>query len=247
MYPILFSIPGINYDVSSFGVLMLLGFFAAYHLTVREMPQRGIDPELGVPLLTILLVSGILGAKIYYAIDMLFRTGQPLAGSLFRSDGLTWYGGLSGGVAAAALASRLLGFELKAFLDAGAVAAAVGQSIGRVGCFLAGDDYGVVSDLPWAVRFPNGAPPAFDPVHPTQLYEVVWLLSIAWLLYSRRRVSPFLFGEYLMANGFGRVWIEFLRWQSTRSRQLADPAGRTRRRVAQSGPASGRRRTGATV
>jgi prolipoprotein diacylglyceryltransferase len=45
-------------------------------------------------------------------------------------------------------------------------------------------------------------------VHPTQLYEVAWLLPVAALLWSRRRKSPFLFGEYLAANGLGRIVIE---------------------------------------
>jgi phosphatidylglycerol:prolipoprotein diacylglycerol transferase len=77
-----------------------------------------------------------------------------------------------------------------------------------VGCFLVGDDYGVASDLPWAVAFPEGAPPALERVHPTQLYEVAWLLPVAALLWRRRHRSPFLFGEYLAANGLGRLVIE---------------------------------------
>lgn len=223
MHPILFTIPGLDYEVSSFGVMMLLGFLAAYHLTVREMPRRGIDPELGIPLLAMILVAGILGSKLYFTIDMLLREGQPWTFYFFRNDGLTWYGGLFGGVAAATFASRLFGFELKALLDAGAVGVAVGQALGRVGCFLAGDDYGVVTDLPWAVAFPHGAPPTLEAVHPTQLYEVAWLLPVAGLLHARRRASPFLFGEYLVANGFGRIWIEPLRVNPKVALGLTEP------------------------
>jgi phosphatidylglycerol:prolipoprotein diacylglycerol transferase len=74
-----------------------------------------------------------------------------------------------------------------------------------------GDDYGKASDLPWAVAFPEGAPPTFDTVHPTQIYEILWLMPIALLLWKRRDKSPFLFGEYIAANGLGRLVIENLR------------------------------------
>ncbi len=47
MYPILFTIPGINYEISSFGVMMSIGFLTAYWLTVKELPSKGIDPEVG--------------------------------------------------------------------------------------------------------------------------------------------------------------------------------------------------------
>ena len=92
---------------------------------------------------------------------------------------------------------------------------AIGQALGRVGCFLVGDDYGRASDLPWAIAFPRGLPPTTDPVHPTMLYEVAWLVPAAWLLWKRRGRSPFLLGEYLFWAGLGRLWIECLRTNPT--------------------------------
>ncbi|MCF6191934.1 MAG: prolipoprotein diacylglyceryl transferase, partial [Candidatus Hydrothermae bacterium] len=92
--------------------------------------------------------------------------------------------------------------------------------IGRIGCFLVGDDYGRPSDLPWALAFPKGAPPTVDPVtgevfrvHPTQLYETLTMLVIFAYLWRRRtRVSPpRLFGEYLVLAGLERFLVEFLR------------------------------------
>jgi phosphatidylglycerol:prolipoprotein diacylglycerol transferase len=194
VYPILFTIPGLDYPISTFGVMMALGFLAAYWLTVRELPSKGIDPELSSNLLLFVMLGGVLGAKLYFATDMMIREGGPWESYFFRRDGITWYGGLFGGIAAAAIACRVYGLEMRRLFEAGAVATAVGQAFGRVGCFLVGDDYGIPSDLPWAVAFPNGAPPVFATVHPTQLYEVAWLIPIAFLLYSRRNKSPFLFG-----------------------------------------------------
>jgi phosphatidylglycerol:prolipoprotein diacylglycerol transferase len=93
---------------------------------------------------------------------------------------------------------------------------AAGHAIGRIGCFLVGDDYGVPSTLPWAVAFPHGLPPTTVRVHPTQLYEAVVLLPVAWLLLRWRRQhrdDRFVLGAYLVLTGSTRFSIEFLRWR----------------------------------
>ena len=101
--------------------------------------------------------------------------------------------------------------------SAGAAAApglAAGHAIGRIGCFLVGDDYGRPSDLPWAVAFPEGRPPTSVPVHPTQLYEAAALVVIAWLLVRWRRHSVpdrVVFGRYLVLAGATRFAIEYIR------------------------------------
>jgi len=211
MHPILLTIPVLGSDVSSFGAMMMLGFLAAYFLTARELPRQQIDSNLGISLLIFIMLGGVFGAKIYYATDMAFRDGLPWSTYFFNRTGLTWYGGLLGGIGAAAMACRVYGLSFRRLLNAGAVATAVGQTFGRLGCFLAGDDYGTPSSLPWAVAFPLGSPPTRVPVHPTQLYEVAWLVPVAAVLYARRKKSSFLFGEYLAANGFGRLVIENFR------------------------------------
>jgi len=223
MYPTLFTIPGINYEISSFGVMMAIGFLTAYWFTVRELPGKGIDPEIGQSLLIWIMLGGVLGSKIYFATDMTFRTGDPWSSFFFRRDGITWYGGLMGGILGGVLCSRFHGISIRRVMESAAVGTAVGQSLGRVGCFLVGDDYGVASSLPWAVAFPNGAPPVDYPVHPTQLYEVAWLIPVAFVLYSRRSRSPFLFGEYLVANGLGRIAIETLRVNPRVALGLTEP------------------------
>ena len=124
---------------------------------------------------------------------------------------MTWYGGLMGGALLAIIGSRVHGVPIGTFAKNVAPGLAVGQAFGRVGCFLVGDDYGKVTDVPWGIAFPKGAPPTFDTVHPTQLYEVAWLLPVAGVLWLRRHKSPWLIGEYLMANGVGRIVIEHWR------------------------------------
>ena len=223
MHPILFVIPGTNYPISSFGVMMAMGFLAAYWLTVRELPGKGIDPELGSNLLIWVMLCGVFGAKLYFATDMSFRGQEGFWSYFFRRDGITWYGGLMGGMAGGAIASRIYKIKLRDLMNAAAYSVAIGQSFGRMGCFLVGDDYGEASNLPWAVAFPMGAPPVDYPVHPTQLYEIAWLLPVALVLYLRRNKSPFLFGEYLAANGFGRIFIEMLRLNPEVALGLTEP------------------------
>ena len=223
MYPVLFEIPFLGYPVSSFGVMLAAAFLVGAWITGIRMKEEGLDPELATTLMLWVMVGGILGSKLYFAVDVSLRTGIPFSQLLFARDGITWYGGLIVATLVGAVGCRYHGVPVKTFADCTAVAGAVGQSIGRLGCFLVGDDYGSPSDVPWAMAFPDGAPPTLARVHPTQLYEIAWLMPIAGFLWWRRKKSPFLFGEYLALNGLGRLWIEKLRINPAVGLGLTEP------------------------
>ncbi len=208
MYPELYRIPWIDYPISTFGVMMAVGFLVGSWITARRMAEEGLDPDLTWSIMIYIVLGGILGSKLYFAIDNSLRGEGPFFSLLLSRGGITWYGGLIGGVVLGSLGCRRHGVPVKTFADCAAAALAVGQALGRVGCFLVGDDYGRETDLPWGVAFPLGTPPTLAPVHPTQLYEIAWLLPVAGFLWWRRRRSPFLFGEYLALNGLGRLFIE---------------------------------------
>jgi phosphatidylglycerol:prolipoprotein diacylglycerol transferase len=90
----------------------------------------------------------------------------------------------------------------------------LGHLVGRIGCFMVGDDYGRPSDLPWAVAFPQGVPPTYVPVHPTQLYEALGLGVLGCFLFRWRRVhvsDDQVIGRYLLISGAMRFAIEFVR------------------------------------
>jgi len=211
MYPELYHFPGTGFSISTFGVMMALGFLVGYWLSVKRMVEEGIDPTPAPNILLWIMIGGVGGSKLYFAVDVWLRQGTPFFDLLFARAGITFYGGLMGGALAAVLACWKYGLSLRDLSAAVAPGLAVAQALGRVGCFLVGDDYGKVTDVPWAVTFPKGAPPTLDPVHPTQLYEVAWLLPVAGFLWWRRKRSPFLFGEYLILNGAGRIVIEHWR------------------------------------
>jgi phosphatidylglycerol:prolipoprotein diacylglycerol transferase len=211
MYPILFHLPFVGWPVSSFGVMMAIGFLVGYWIALPRMKEEGVDPEQGANLLIYIMVGGVLGAKLYYATDFWWREGVPFLDSLFSRGGLVFYGGLIGGGLGGYIGCRTLGVPAIPFANATAISLAVGQAIGRIGCFLVGDDYGRATDLPWGVAFPEGLPPVHHPVHPTMLYEAVWLTLVAALLWRRRKRSASVMGEYLVLNGIGRAVIEHWR------------------------------------
>lgn len=143
-----------------------------------------------------------------------FARTAPVADLLFSRAGLSWYGGLIGGVGAGLVALRVMRAPLVTTLAAAAPALAVGHMLGRVGCLLVGDDYGRPSRLPWAVAFPKGRPPTDVPVHPTQLYEALFLGWLTWLLIrEQRRGVPdrLILGHYMILAGVFRFILEFIR------------------------------------
>jgi phosphatidylglycerol:prolipoprotein diacylglycerol transferase len=221
MYPELFRIG--DFTVSTFGLMMAIAFLVGSWLTAVRFKEEGIDPDLATTLLVYVMLGGIAGSKLYFAVDVHLRTGLPFTDLLFARDGITWYGGLIAATLAGAVGGRIHGVPVKKGMDCVAVGAAVGQSLGRVGCFLVGDDYGKVTDLPWGMAFPKGAPPTLETVHPTQIYEILWLLPVAFFLWKRRKKSPFLFGEYLALNGLGRLFIEMLRVNSKVAFGMTEP------------------------
>lgn len=209
MYPILFEIFG--FPISSFGVMLAAAFLAGTWLTSKRMAEVGLDPDHATTMLIYAMVGGIGGAKLYFAVDVSMREGIPFTQLLLAREGITFYGGLLGGIAAVWIGTRIHGIPTNLFFNCVCLAGALGQALGRVGCFLVGDDYGRPTDVPWGVAFPQGAPPTLDRVHPTQLYEAAWLFALTVFLWRRRHRSPLLWGEYLVLAAIARFAVEFLR------------------------------------
>ena len=216
MFPVLFEIGG--FQVSTFGLMMAVAFLFGGELIARSFERFELKRELAWQLVTWCAIGGILGAKLWYVAEQLVRNpGEPAATFLLSRGGLTWYGGLLGGTIAGLLGGLRYRVPLRALVDLSAPTLAAGQAIGRIGCLLVGDDYGHETSVPWAVSFPEGLPPTVDAtgrvfsVHPTMVYETLWLGLAAVWLWRRRGRSPFLFGEYLMLAGLGRLWIELFR------------------------------------
>ena len=158
------------------------------------------------------MIGGLFGAKLLWVFEHLHE--EPFADLLLSRGGMSWFGGFAGGVLAGVLVMRWKRLPMITVLAAATPALAIGQAIGRVGCFLVGDDYGRPTSLPWGIAFPKGLPPTVVPVHPTQLYEAAALVPVAWLLVrwrKQRRADTFVLGAYLVLAGTIRFAIEFIR------------------------------------
>lgn len=209
MYPVLFSIGG--FEITSFGVLVAVGALVGVSMFRREIARSAL-PEQAVDGAIIGVLGGLSGAKLLWVVEHLGQ--EPFPALLFSRGGLSWFGGLVGGVGAALVYFLVKGYPLVRTIAAASPALAVGHAIGRIGCFLVGDDYGRPTDLPWGVAFPQGLPPTTQRVHPTQLYEALILTVLAVLLirWRRRGVSDHLvLGRYLVVAGVARFLIEFIR------------------------------------
>ncbi len=188
-----------DFAISPFGVMLVAAFFAAYTQLRWGMKRLGIgDEEDASAILFAAGLFGILGGKAYYAI--LYRDWALL----FDRAGLVWYGSFIVGTIAAFWVIRRRRLPIWSTLDATGLGLALGYSVGRVGCFLVGDDYGRPTDLPWGMEFRVGVPPTtagnlrdyfgvdvgdvapetWMSVHPTQLYETFAALGI-WIVGRR--------------------------------------------------------------
>src|SRR5215217_3391817 len=153
-------------------------------------------------------VGGIAGAKLWYVVE------KGDFGSLFSGTGLVFYGGALGGALAVMGYARYRGFLDYRLFDMGAPALAIGYAVGRLGCQLAGDgDYGIPSNLPWAMAYPKGTVPTTVEVHPTPIYEFLVMGAVTiWLWRRRDRVRPGeLIGWWALLAGIERFLIEFIR------------------------------------
>jgi len=224
-----------SFSISPFGVMLMLAFLAAYAQLSWGLKRLGAgDEEDASAILFAGGIGGIVGAKVYYAI--LYHDWHLL----FDRSGLVWYGGFIVGGLAVIWVLRHRHLPAWRTADAAASALALGYAIGRIGCFLVGDDYGIPTHLPWGVKFPVGLPPTtaenmrtvwginvpasipgdqLIAVHPTQVYETLICLGI-WLVgrkLIRRHLQPGTAGLWIFALlAVERFGVEFLRAKDDR-------------------------------
>ena len=247
MYPNLFRLPGWfpfigGEPVTSFGAMMVLAFLFSGLILRSEMVRKELDPSPSWDILLMAAVGGILGARIYYILLNFPQLLRDPAGAIFSRGGLVWYGGLLGGTGLVLWFIHRKRLPLPSVADAAAPALAVGYAVGRIGCFLVGDDWGRPTGSWLGIRFFHGAPPSrvdiiegefgihvdsdlvarfgdVVPVHPTQLYEVglsLGIFAILWSVRRGRRLPGWLFMIWVTLAGAERFLIEFFRAKDDR-------------------------------
>ena len=226
--------------IHTYGLMLAVGFYAAWWLGARQGKAEGLDTDLVGNLVLIAIIAGIVGARLLYVV-LNFDPREPLWTVIkVWEGGLVFYGGLIAAAVAVVIYLKWRRVPLWRVADVTAPAIAIGQAFGRIGCFLNGCCFGgpATAGFPLAVRFPgeigpDGKPlgsPAFGDqfyrkwldgdwtaslsVHPTQLYDAVFLFLIAGILVAampRRRRYGEVFGLMAILNAASRLGTELVR------------------------------------
>jgi phosphatidylglycerol:prolipoprotein diacylglycerol transferase len=224
--------------VQSYGTMILVGFLFGVWMAARRAPQLGIAPRHCIDLGLWGVVVGLAGARalhiaMYWPAFTPFYDGFDISrvGKWFRiwESGLAFHGAVIALLPFTWLYCRHYKLPPLAFLDLCLPSLIAGQAFGRIGCFLFGCCYGKVTDLPWAVCFPVGAPAFLEQVHdgliprdaicslgvhPTQLYAAFGSGLIAAVLYAYwplRRYDGQIMSLMLIMTGITRFFEELLR------------------------------------
>jgi len=241
MYPVIFDFGNIsifgrefNLVVNSYGFMLMTAFYTCYFVLSKDMRRLKYDDHIASDIIVWAAIGGILGAKIYYLLENFDRVLADPSGMIFSGAGLVFLGGLIGGTIAVSYVFKKNDMEWLSSADIVAPLLILGYAIGRIGCLLVGDDYGLPTTMPWGISFPSGLPPStysifqtyypwvdlsgFDPgvlkVHPTQIYEAIIGLIMFVFLYKKRlsvSVPGTLFFLYLFLAGLERFFMEFIR------------------------------------
>ena len=203
-------------NVRWYGIMVALAVVVVVLWTMREV-RRGANLSYDT-ILTAALIgipSGVIISRLLHVLDRWdFYSQNP--GLIFGFEGLTIWGAVLGATLGIWIYSKFSNFKFGYFADLVAPGVILAQAVGRVGCTLNGCCYGTETSLPWGIVYTN--PQSYAPlgvaVHPTQIYEIIYLLIIFGVIFKLRgRFKPdgSLFLIYLSIYSLWRVGIDFLR------------------------------------
>ncbi len=220
MYPEIFRIG--NFPINTYGVLLAIGMLLALFVAARLAARDGLPRERIYDLGLWTLIGALLGSKIL----MFFTEDNVQIFSLdFLRSGGVYYGGFLGGFFTVAFLVRYYKLNFWKVADAFAPAVALGQAIGRQGCFAAGCCWGKPTDSVFGVHFTKTAHeftgvPIYSAdgsalhLHPTQLYESITMLIVFGILvylHKHKRFDGQVLIAYGIIYGIVRFTIEFFR------------------------------------
>src|ERR1041384_4305859 len=219
MYPVLFRIHG--FPINTYGVFLALAFLGAIFVTVRLAQRDGLPKERIYDLCLWLLLSSLVGSKLLMLFtEPEYRQNPMMLFSLdFLRSGGVFYGGLIGAIIAGFLLMRRWKLPWWKTADACAPGIALGNVLGRQGCFSAGCCWGKPTTLPWGMRFSElghevTGVPIDAKLHPTQLYESFAMLVVFFFLlwlHKKKKFSGQVILAYAVIYAMVRFMIEFVR------------------------------------
>ena len=199
---------------------VMRGAAIAASLTVCILLNRkqGIPARRTLVIAAVAAPLSIAAARLLNALEYGATLGN-LGSEFMRNEGSSIYGALFACLVSVVALAPLMDISTLRFLDAAAPAIALGEAVSRIGCFGAGCCYGETWSGPWAVVFPGGSFATADqrrrglldstttnslPVHPVQLYGVVLMVILMWVLIQRFR-QPHAAGDvfFWLLVGYG--------------------------------------------
>jgi phosphatidylglycerol:prolipoprotein diacylglycerol transferase len=206
-----------DFAVGWYGIMVALAVVTVVAwalVSVRKDPRLSYNMILNVALVGI--PSGVIVSRLLHVIDHWdYYIANP--GKIIGGEGLSIWGAVLGATLGIWIFSLIYKkFTFGHVADVLAPGIILSQAIGRVGCTLNGCCYGNPTDLPWAIVYtnPNTHGPINLPVHPTQVYEIIYnLIVFGILLLLRKRLKPdgSLFLIYLTFYSVWRLGIDFIR------------------------------------
>ncbi len=207
MHPILCRLG--PFTIYTYGLMLAVAVLVCSFLMQREARARGLDEQRITDLVFWVVIAGIIGSRIFFVIlNLPFFWKNPLEIVMIHHGGLAWQGGLIAGLACGVRYIRRHRLPMGVVADLAAPYIALGQAVGRIGCFFNGCCYG--RPVSWGLYFPVlGAR-----LHPTQLYSSAALLAVfvaLKLATPRLRAPGQVLALYLILASLQRFFIEFLR------------------------------------
>ncbi|MCU0611271.1 MAG: prolipoprotein diacylglyceryl transferase [Candidatus Eisenbacteria bacterium] len=207
--------------VYSYGLMLVISFALGILLASKRARERGLPAEAILDVATVILISAIVGSRLLYIVFHVSEfEGRWLDTiNIFKGlTGLSMFGGIAMAIAASLVYMKAKRLPLWPMADALAPSYALGVGLTRIGCWLNGCCFGRLTDLPWAITFPQGCAASSvvgdAHVHPSQLYESLagLLILLAALRFDRTRpasgmVTSLVFGLY----GLARFGLDFFR------------------------------------
>lgn len=200
--------------ISWHGLMIAVGILAGAWLGSRYARERGLDTEEILPLVVVLAVGGIVGAKILYLAQ---HGGLADPAEWIGSRGYSFYGALLLGPLAVAVWMRTYALSAR-YLDALAAGFPLGMAVGRIGDLISGEHYGPATDTAWAFVYTDSdaeVPMTGVAYHSGAFYEILVslvLLAVLWPLRHRLRKPLMLLWATVGGYAAGRFLIFF--WRS---------------------------------
>jgi len=215
MFPDLFTLGPLS--IHTYGLFVAAGFATALFITTRLARSYGLQTQHVMDMGFISIVWGVVGSRLLFVLmNLSYYSAHPLDAFKVWQGGLVFSGGLIGTALALVWYSRRHKLTFWSLGDLWSPGVALGQALGRIGCFMAGCCYGKPTDIPWAALFthPHSLAPLHIPLHPTQIYSAlsgIAIFLILVMIHARKKFQGQVFLWFLILHSTARLLVERFR------------------------------------